>query len=668
MKRKPGHSRSSPPRFSPVPTASPDRHSDGASHETAHLPRAVHPASPPVAPGAPSRGEDTTSHDSAAPPESEAGSFSETAPPDPSNDEKPREAVVPASADEWRALLRNRTGKALIELVVKNKKIASHLLAGFRPTPDLVRNPVFVDRLLTTLQRNPEWARTVAELLTTNAQSPTKRDDTPKSTTTKASSILAKGPIPAPKTTPNANELALKQRVKELEKTLAGLRRQVDNTNKEAAKLRESTIALRDEIAVLNGDLRLQRKAARHRQNQLENLRMALDTAKREAKERPKRVPVTQSAQQTGSDSSTTWMASVEALLRSGRVHTVITLLVALNEQETIAPTVKARANRLLAEAHHIDGNPEGWLDATAEAAGAYLSDARVLDAIDMIIDAVAQVRPTDPLDRLSWILTRVLKMAERDKHEDAVVERFARLRRLHPSLANRFGKLETFRTAKWRTLWNRSAPDAPVLTVLPDETVALPSPRPDVATSTPRRIVAAVAAGDTAKVAAISDALRTLALHRQDLTNAILQCVAEMEPGFQIPLQRIPGSAALIDASNVARYDPDPTVPQDTAKMFRLERMRRTLLHEGYFPIVAIADANLRHLIDNPAVYEHWEQSGALVDCGPGTAADSLLLREALHQRALLVSNDRFDDHDDTETVRLAEFRIAPDGNPFLL
>jgi hypothetical protein len=105
----------------------------------------------------------------------------------------------------------------------------------------------------------------------------------------------------------------------------------------------------------------------------------------------------------------------------------------------------------------------------------------------------------------------------------------------------------------------------------------------------------------------------------------------------------------ALVDGSNVA-HATEGEAP-------RLENIRlvcQKLVEEGFEPIV-VADAALRHQIDDGAEYERMIESGAVKQAPAGTDADYFILSFARELDAAVVSNDRFKD-------RIASFPEARD------
>ena len=94
-----------------------------------------------------------------------------------------------------------------------------------------------------------------------------------------------------------------------------------------------------------------------------------------------------------------------------------------------------------------------------------------------------------------------------------------------------------------------------------------------------------------------------------------------------------------LIDASNVAH-----STEGEHPRLENIAIVVRKLRDEGYTPVV-MADAALRHQIDDKAGYERRIDEGKIRQAPAGTDADYFILSFARELDALIVSNDRFRD-----------------------
>lgn len=96
---------------------------------------------------------------------------------------------------------------------------------------------------------------------------------------------------------------------------------------------------------------------------------------------------------------------------------------------------------------------------------------------------------------------------------------------------------------------------------------------------------------------------------------------------------------AVLVDASNVARYQPNA---RKKGKLCDLLEMRRELRRQGYFPITMIADASLPHFIDNKAELKAMVTRGEILMVDAGHEADDEITRLVQRTSAPVVTNDR--------------------------
>ena len=112
--------------------------------------------------------------------------------------------------------------------------------------------------------------------------------------------------------------------------------------------------------------------------------------------------------------------------------------------------------------------------------------------------------------------------------------------------------------------------------------------------------------------------------------------------PGRERPAGR-PGSdhatkRVIVDGSNVAHSS------EGTPRLANIAAVVEKLREEGLEPVV-VADAALRHQIDDAEGYERMVERGELKQAPAGTDADYFILAFARELGAFIVSNDRFRD-----------------------
>jgi|SRR3954464_16036602 hypothetical protein len=114
-------------------------------------------------------------------------------------------------------------------------------------------------------------------------------------------------------------------------------------------------------------------------------------------------------------------------------------------------------------------------------------------------------------------------------------------------------------------------------------------------------------------------------------------------------PTVRPDSKTVLVDGSNVAH-----STEGEKPLIENLVAVRDKLKEEGLEPVI-VADAALRHQIDDAAQYERMIDAGEVRQAPAGTDADYFILSFARELNATIVSNDRFRD-------RMAQFPEARD------
>jgi len=103
--------------------------------------------------------------------------------------------------------------------------------------------------------------------------------------------------------------------------------------------------------------------------------------------------------------------------------------------------------------------------------------------------------------------------------------------------------------------------------------------------------------------------------------------------------MEAVETRTVIIDGSNVAH-----STEGDKAMLENIRVVRAKLIQEGYEPVV-LADAALRHQIDDEPGFEQLVENGTIKQAPAGTDADYFILSFARELGANIVSNDRFKD-----------------------
>ncbi|MHB9022988.1 MAG: NYN domain-containing protein [Armatimonadota bacterium] len=164
------------------------------------------------------------------------------------------------------------------------------------------------------------------------------------------------------------------------------------------------------------------------------------------------------------------------------------------------------------------------------------------------------------------------------------------------------------------------------------EPSVSLPTSRGEE-TLTISRIQTALRKNDMALIGTVRDGIARLAGQQRE--QMILHTLEKA--GIPVPVLTGPLRPAFIDGSNIANMS-----PERRAHLAYLQEVRQSAWNEGYFPVIIIVDASLKHQIDQPDALMTLVETGEIRMAQPGTSADELLITEALQQHAVLLTNDR--------------------------
>ena len=112
-----------------------------------------------------------------------------------------------------------------------------------------------------------------------------------------------------------------------------------------------------------------------------------------------------------------------------------------------------------------------------------------------------------------------------------------------------------------------------------------------------------------------------------------------------------------LIDASNVAH-----STEGGEARLANITLVSERLREDGFEPLI-VADAALRHQIDDKGAYEKMVDDGVVHQAPAGTDADYFILSFAREMEAHILTNDRFRDRAEefgAERDRIIRFMIV--------
>ena len=579
-------------------------------------------------------------------------------------------SALPQDAAAWRSLVAALPTRDLFRIIQKDRILSTHLFAGFRPSVEMLRHPVVVSRLVEGAQRSQPLAEALVALNsaveavsamplteTTVSQPTQKVQTTPPESftilTDKSTEMAGDGGL---KDTLKKQKAALKEkeaRLVELTTRVTLLQKERDAARAETDTARAAARAAKEEA---ERERRLREREAR-RGKEAESKEQGKENAAKAKTVEPgtltaARLPV-------AAPPPLPIMDAVQRLVNRGRYAVVVEVCrEALGTDAAISHAGnRGRVHSLLAAALYGAGDIAGGEEQDRLAANALLDGGEIAAAAESLaryFTQLAYFAPGSPVRQSdAATLRRLLLLAERDGLALAVQEVFNRMRigsaeagrRLRATLAVGGKKGGALAAAAFG---NTSEGN---VVLGPDEPVALPTTSAQAATVTARYLTQAVDAGDAALVLQAREgiiALRNRGGKEGQLADSLLEAVTAVEAVAVAPFLAKSLSPVLVDASNVARHNPDPLALTPPPRVGHLLMMRDFLLRQGFFPVLMLADATLRFHVDNRPGYQNLVERGIIRETAPGTSADETLLTEARARRAPLISNDRFSEWGD--------------------
>ncbi|WP_395088075.1 hypothetical protein [Armatimonas sp.] len=537
------------------------------------------------------------------------------------------------TTDEWREKLAALPSKEIHRLLKNEPDVTAKISTGFRPGAETLKNPIVLKRLAEALPNNPKLAEALEGL----------------------------EPTPAPLAPRSADlSLPLPQRPEGTQVAASGAGGRVGSDEKLHMKLKELRAALKDK------DTQLAQQAVRLAQLEKEHAatlaerdseRLAREAvaAKLERERRrkaPDPVPVAPSrsappltvARALGAPQGEQagWVPeALTRLLLRGHDVTVLALSHELLTDETLPVAARAGIQGVYAFTLESLGAPEAPEQCRA-ATDAFLSAGQLLEAGEALRRSLTKNTPSAAERAL---LQRLLALAERRGELETLGQWVASQRNTHPSAFACLGKALESAGKKYAGL----LPTASKAKLAPDAMVALPTSAKSVASVTARQLVTAVDAGDGARITKARAGIAALRTGNPSLAEALLEAIGALSAPALITLTALRLRPVIVDASNVARHIADPlaalVAKKQTASLAQLLQLREFLLSHGFFPVLCIADANLRHLVSEKALYVSLVERHIIRETLPGTSADELLLTEAHAHNAPLITNDRLAD-----------------------
>jgi hypothetical protein len=520
------------------------------------------------------------------------------------------------TAEEWRERLATLPQKEIQRLLKSEPLVTAQISAGFRPGVETLKNPIVLKRLAEALPKNPKLAEAL-EAVPIHEPVPT--------------TVTVGQPEPIPQPLPSSKEGELKAKLKEQR---AALRER----DAELTELRARLGQCEKERDAALGERDAERKARETREAQLE-------------RERRRKVPEpvvvkasapTATAPTLAAEPPTSWLPeALSRLLQRGHDATVLALCRELLTDDSLPLVARAGIQGAYAAALDSLGAPDA-VEQSRIAAEAFLSAGQPLEASEALLRSFTRNTPSTAERAL---LQKLLAMAERRGELEALSQSWLRQRLTRPAAFACLTKGLESVGKKYPSL----LPEPRATTLVPDATVALPTKSKSVATVTARKLVQAIDEGAVALVSQARAGLQALRASDPSLADALLEAVGRLSPPSLVTLTATRLRPIVVDASNVARHIGDPlaalVTKKATGSTTQLVALREFLLLHGFFPVICIADANLRHVVTEKAAYAALVERHIVRETLPGTSADELLLTEAHAHNAPLLTNDRLTD-----------------------
>ena len=333
--------------------------------------------------------------------------------------------------------------------------------------------------------------------------------------------------------------------------------------------------------------------------------------------------------------------AAMQAIMLHGKAEwNAIQRLVNLLLQDTTLTQVDvATLRQVQAEALLRGKRDEEALALLGEALRLFISKKRYSDALDCLVLALRAIS-TDGVspDVLSAMRSLVAQVPDDSMRK--LIHPLARLRSRNRKAFEHLLPRTLDCVATKRLI---SGVDAlATRRITETETLSLPLVSGRRHSCTVREIIRRIERGDEGYVARVREGLELLIETDDALALAIEACLRESaSPWALIPLHNHHWRAAVIDASNVARWNSGKAGDKSISHASRIRAIWQQLVLDGYFPVNIYADANLKHNVTDPDVLTQLIDQGSL-HITHGEEADVVILKWSCKHSAIVITNDR--------------------------
>jgi hypothetical protein len=589
---------------------------------------------------------------------------------------------------EWQAELAKTKPANIIAFLRANKVQPS----AFRLLPELIKLPTNQLLIAQTLAKTPKLA---AKWTTSDEPTdPITASSNPQTTLTEAprsglTRMQRQKPVTTPILKPHRDEaeeylepqahpepngsavpidatLELRQKLSETEDRMRELEQQLDAARSVSSRLEA-------ELATLQRTSKFATEFVERIQDVVETER-GTDFRKYPAEKRPARLK-TETLKVLRSEAAQ--QAEIDSLRKQLKSPTTTAVVSAVTEkaiEHAIAPQVKAAMQAIMlhgkaewnaiqrlvnlllqdvsltqvdiASLRHVQAEAllrgkrdDEALSLLGEALRLFISKKRYADALDCLVLALRAIS-TDGVSPDVLAAMRSLVSQVPDDSMRKLVHPLARLRSRNRKAFEHLLPITTDCVATKRLI---AGVDALATRRITDvETLSLPLVSGRRHSCTVREIIRRIERGDESYIERVREGLELLLQQDDALALAIEACLRDSaSPWALIPLHNHHWRAAVIDASNIARWNSGKAGDKSVSHASRIKAIWQQLVLDGYFPVNIYADANLKHNVTDPDVLTQLIDHGSL-HITHGEEADRVILRWASKHAAIVVTNDR--------------------------
>ena len=333
--------------------------------------------------------------------------------------------------------------------------------------------------------------------------------------------------------------------------------------------------------------------------------------------------------------------AAMQAIMLHGKAEwNAIQRLVNLLLQDTTLTQVDiATLRQVQAEALLRGKRDDEALALLGEALRLFISKKRYSDALDCLVLALRAIS-TDGVSQDVLSAMRSLVAQVPDDSMKKLVHPLARLRSRNRKAFEHLLPRTLDCVATKRLIAGVDA--LATRRITETETLSLPLVSGRRHSCTVREIIRRIERGDEGYITRVREGLELLIEKNDALALAIEACLRESaSPWALIPLHNHHWRAAVIDASNVARWNSGKAGDKSISHASRIRAIWQQLVLDGYFPVNIYADANLKHNVTDPDVLTQLIDQGSL-HITHGEEADVVILKWSCKHGAIVITNDR--------------------------